>query len=138
MIGLGQLEKIDAFNVKRRELAQVYFERLRTEPAMSLPAREDEGHAWHIFTPLVPLAAAGLTRREFVQRMHERGIGVGVHYPSIPALDLYRRLGYDPGEFPNAHRIGRETVSLPLFPAMSETDVERVCNAARAVLARPT
>ena len=102
---------------------------------MLVPARSDEGHAWHIFSPLLPLEEIDLSRSEFVRRMHERGIGVGVHYPAIPTLELYRKRGYAERAYPNAERIGRETVSLPLFPDMNEYDVERVCSAARAVLA---
>jgi dTDP-4-amino-4,6-dideoxygalactose transaminase len=74
-------------------------------------------------------------RAAFIRAMHEQGIGVGVHYPAIPGLSLYRRLGYDERAYPNAVRIGRATVTLPLFPAMSEADVDRVCRTLRAVLA---
>ena len=51
--------------------------------------------------------------------MQQRGIGVGVHYPAIHLFSCYRALGYRDGQFPNAERIGRETVTLPLFPAMA-------------------
>ena len=50
--------------------------------------------------------------------MEEHGIGVGVHYPAIHLFTVYRAMGYREGQFPNAERIGRETVTLPLFPAM--------------------
>ena len=66
--------------------------------------------------------------------MHEKGIGVGVHYPALHQLRLYQRLGYGERRFPNAERIGRETVTLPLFPGMSDGDVDRVCSAACQVL----
>ena len=135
VIGLSQLEKLDGFNARRRELAQAYFEHLDTDPPMLLPERSDDGHAWHMFSPLLPLAEVAMQRSEFVKRMHERGVGVGVHYPAIHTLELYRKLGYGDRSFPNAERIGRETVSLPLFPDMNDCDVERVCSAARAVLA---
>jgi dTDP-4-amino-4,6-dideoxygalactose transaminase len=58
--------------------------------------------------------------------MKERGIAVGVHYPAIHLFTAYRALGYREGQFPNAERIGRQTVTLPLFPAMELADVERV------------
>lgn len=135
VIGLAQLREIDRFNARRREIAALYFEHLATDPPMLVPECADDGHAWHIFTPLLPLDRLRMRRSEFVSRMHERGIGVGVHYPAIPALELYRNLGYDPAAFPNAYRIGRETVSLPLFADMRDSDVERVCSAARSILA---
>ena len=61
--------------------------------------------------------------------MREAGIGIGVHYPAIHLFTLFRQMGYRPGQFPHAERIGRSTVSLPLFPAMQDSDVERVCTA---------
>jgi hypothetical protein len=132
-VGLGQLPHLDAGNARRRMLVARYFERLRPEPAMLLPARSDEGHSWHAFTPLLPLDRLTLTRGEFIREMHERGIGVGVHYPAVHLFQHYRSLGYGDGDFPIAERIGRETVTLPLFPAMTEDDVERVCVAVALV-----
>jgi dTDP-4-amino-4,6-dideoxygalactose transaminase len=133
-IGLGQLARLDEFNVRRRALADLYFERLQTDPPMSLPDRADEDHCWHIFSPLLPLEQMSFGRSEFIRRMHARGIGVGVHYPAIHELTLYRERGYSERSYPNAERIGHGTVTLPLFPAMADSDVDRVCNAAREVL----
>lgn len=128
-VGLGQIRRLDLFNAKRRSLARRYFEQLRTAPPCLLPAEGDEGHAWHMFAPLLPLEHMSITRRQFIEAMHERGIGVGVHYPAIHLFTVYRNLGYQEGDFPNAERIGRETVTLPLFPAMEPKDVDRVCAA---------
>jgi len=79
-----------------------------------------------VFTPLLPLAQLSLSRAQFMEAMKARGIGTGVHYPAIHLFSAYRALGYREGQFPNAERIGRETVTLPLFPAMQLADVERV------------
>jgi dTDP-4-amino-4,6-dideoxygalactose transaminase len=135
VIGLAQLAQLDVFNARRRELAALYFAHLHTAPALLLPEGNDDGHAWHIFTPLLPLERMSITRVEFIRRMHQRGIGVGVHYPAIHELSLYRDLGYGERSYPNAERIGRGTVTLPLFPGMADADVERVCRATAEVLA---
>ncbi len=129
-VGIGQLRRLPGFNARRRELAQHYFERLgpRLDPDM-LPAPGDDGHSWHMFVVLVPFGRLGTTRDAFIAAMKSRGIGVGVHYPSVPALTYYRQLGWNPAAFPNAARIGAETVTLPLFPAMTIGDVDRVCDA---------
>jgi dTDP-4-amino-4,6-dideoxygalactose transaminase len=66
--------------------------------------------------------------------MADRGIGIGVHYPCIPGLKYYREQGYDERDTPVAARVGRETVTLPLFPAMQDEDVARVVGAMRDVL----
>ncbi len=133
-IGLSQLEQLEGFNQKRRQLVARYFERLTTEPPCLLPAGGDEGHSWHIFAPLLPLQRVELTRSQFIQAMHERGIGVGVHYPALHLFSAYRKLGYKEGDFPNAERIGRETVTLPLFPSMQLSDVDRVCETVSDIL----
>jgi dTDP-4-amino-4,6-dideoxygalactose transaminase len=133
-IGLSQLQRLDQFNTRRRELAQRYLRQLRTDPAIELPPAGDAGHCWHLFAPLLPLALLRIGRAQFVKAMHDRGIGVGVHYPALHLFSLYRKLGYKSGDFPHAERIGAATVSLPLFPGMADTDVDRVCQAVSEVL----
>jgi dTDP-4-amino-4,6-dideoxygalactose transaminase len=133
-VGLGQLRQLERFNARRRELAARYFERFPADPSCLLPFRGDEGHSWHMFAPLIPFERLAMTRRRFIEAMHQREIGVGIHYPALHLFSLYRRLGYREGDFPNAERIGRETVTLPLFPAMELADVDRVCLAVKEVL----
>lgn len=125
-VGLGQLRRLEEFNTRRRELVARYFELWRDNPPLRLPERGDEGHSWHIFAPLLPLDEIRMTRPQFMEAMKERGIAVGVHYPAIHLFTAYRALGYREGQFPNAERIGRQTVTLPLFPAMELADVDRV------------
>jgi dTDP-4-amino-4,6-dideoxygalactose transaminase len=133
-VGIGQLPHLETWNAKRRTLVARYFEKLRPEPAMLLPEAGDEGHSWHLFTPLLPLDRLTLSRAEFIRAMRQREIGVGVHYPAIHLFRHYRGLGYGDGDFPYAERVGRETVTLPLFPAMSINDVDRVCDAVAQIL----
>jgi dTDP-4-amino-4,6-dideoxygalactose transaminase len=138
-LGLAQLERLDAFTTRRRELANIYFDELGAEPPGVLPERGDSGHCWNMFTLLLPFEQLGLTRAQFQHAMRERGIGVGVHYPCIPSLTAYQNLSRRTDHrYPNATRIGRETVTLPLFPTMADSDVRRVCDAMRAVLAHRT
>ena len=131
-IGLAQLPQLHAFNAKRRQLVDCYFRHWGTNAPVRLPARGDAGHSWHMFAPLLPLETRGITRLAFIKAMSTRGIGVGVHYPAIHLFAAYRAMGYRDGQFPNAERIGRETVTLPLFPGMQESDVERVVSATAA------
>lgn len=131
-IGLGQLRRIDAFTVRRRELAQRYFDAIDPSLGLTLPPRNFTDSNWHMFQPLLP---PGADRGRFVAAMKERGIGVGVHYPALHLFSLYRALGFRDGDYPVAEDIGRRTVTLPLFPAMQDSDVDRVCKALREVLA---
>ena len=133
-IGLGQLKHIDAFTLRRRELARHYFARFDRTLGCELPPENFSDSNWHMFQILLPLDRLAITRADFIARMREREIGVGVHYPALHLFTLYRGLGYQEGDFPHAERIGREIVTLPLFPAMTFADVDRVCSAAAEII----
>ncbi len=122
-IGLGQLPHLAAFTARRRELARRYFARFDRALDCELPLEDYVQCNWHMFQVLLP---EGAVRSVFMNCMREAGIGIGVHYPAMHLFTLYRKLGYAPGNFPHAERIGRSTVSLPMFPAMADTDVDRV------------
>lgn len=132
-IGLAQLPKLDGFNARRRELAARYLDQLPRDPLLLLP-EDVPGHSWHMFCVCIDYTATAMDRPGFVAALRERGIAAGIHYPAIHLLALYRRLGYAPGDFPVAERIGAQTLTLPLFPDMSEADVDRVCDAVQKLL----
>jgi dTDP-4-amino-4,6-dideoxygalactose transaminase len=134
-VGLGQLAHLDEFNAKRHQLVARYFELWNQNPSVRLPERGDAGHCWHLFAPLLPLDTLRITRGQFIEAMAQRGISVGVHYPAIHLFSAYREMGYREGQFPNAERIGRETITLPLFPAMELGDVDRVVAAVDEIVA---
>ena len=133
-VGLGQLKRLEEFNARRRALIARYYQLWASEAPLRLPERGDDGHSWHVFTPLLPLAQLSISRAQFMEAMKAQGIGTGVHYPAIHLFSAYRALGYREGQFPNAERIGRETVTLPLFPAMQLSDVERVVTAVNTIV----
>jgi dTDP-4-amino-4,6-dideoxygalactose transaminase len=133
-IGVAQMEKLDGFAAQRRALAQDYLRLWNVRPECVLPP-DVAGHSWNMFAVLLPLDRLSITRKAFVDLMHAQGIGVGISYEACHLATLYRKLGYREGQFPVTERIARETVSLPLFPAMTTADVERVCAAASAILA---
>ena len=133
-VGLGQLKRLEEFNARRRALIARYYQLWASEAPLRLPERGDEGHSWHVFTPLLPLAQLSISRAQFMEAMKGQGIGTGIHYPAIHLFTAYRALGYREGQFPNAERIGRETVTLPLFPAMQLSDVERVVTAVNTIV----
>jgi len=131
-IGLGQLPYLAAFTARRRELARRYFARFDRSLGCELPPEDYAQSNWHMFQVLLPAEAV---RTVFISRMRAAGIGVGVHYPAMHLFTLFRQLGYKPGDFPHAERIGSRTVSLPMFPAMADSDVDRVLAAMAPALA---
>lgn len=132
-LGIVQLARLEKFNARRRELVNLYFKHLPKHATVLAPSDAD-GHSWHIFAPLIDFKALGVTRYQFQQRLQQRDIGSGFHYPAMHLFDVYRKFGYNDGDFPNAERIGAQTLTLPLFPAMTDADVQRVCAAVGEVI----
>jgi dTDP-4-amino-4,6-dideoxygalactose transaminase len=130
-IGLGQLPHLTAFTARRHALVRLYFAHFDRAVGCGLPMADFTHSNWHMFQVLLP---EDIERGAFIARMHERGFGVGVHYPAMHLFTLFRRLGYKVGDFPHAERVGRGLVTLPLFPAMQDEDVARVCAAVTAVI----
>ena len=130
-LGLGQLPRLDEFTARRRALASRYFERFDASLGCELPVADFENSNWHMFQVVLP---DRVKRADFIARMREAGIGVGVHYPAIHLFSLYRSLGWREGQYPHAERIGRAIATLPLFPAMRNSDVDRVCEACRRII----
>lgn len=135
-IGLHQLARVGRNELRREQIWQRYDEALSSLPIqVPLAAEEDTRHARHLFTVMIDKKRCGTNRDAFLDAMNAAGIGVGVHYLSIPEHPYYQqRFGWRPEQWPNAMKLGRETVSLPLSPALSDRDVERVIVAVRRAL----
>ena len=128
-LGLHQLKQLDGFIKRRTELAVRYGKLLSGWPQWSLPKEPfySHLHAWHLYTPLINPDAAGMGRDEFMQGMKDRNIGTGLHYRAVHLYPYYReQFGFKRGDFPNAETISDRIVSLPLFPAMTDSDQDRV------------
>ena len=138
-IGLTQLGRLPQFLARRRALVDRYFARFATDPACVLPPRprtaDDDGQSWNMFCVLLPLEALAISRLEFRDALESRGIATGMSYEALHLCTLGRSLGGRDGQFPNAERIARETVTLPLHAGMTEADVDRVCVAVAEVIA---
>ena len=134
-VGWGQLQRLDDFNRRRTALAKAYFAVLDAmqlaERGVQLPVRDFSDSNWHMFQIVLP---ANLQRAAVMQALKDRGIGTGVHYPPIHLFTLYRKLGFKPGDFPHAERVGAGILTLPLFPTMRDDDIGRVSAALDAVL----
>jgi perosamine synthetase len=122
-LGRSQLKRLPAFVARRKDLVERYRRAFAGHPQLTLmfPA-PDVDPAWHLFVIRVD---AG-DRSALFERLIRRGIGAQVHYIAVNDLALYRRLGCDPGSTPIAWQASRQLLSLPLFPAMTDADADRV------------
>ena len=137
-IGLHQLARVEASWQRRRAIWARYQAAFADLPVIR-PAEPDPQarHAHHLYTLLIDEGRCGRTRDSFLEYMTAQRIGVGVHYLSLPEHPYYQdRLGWRPEDTPEAMRIGRQTVSLPLSPALTDADVDDVIQAVRSDIAR--
>ncbi|HEY4772145.1 MAG TPA: DegT/DnrJ/EryC1/StrS aminotransferase family protein [Steroidobacteraceae bacterium] len=137
-VGLGQLPQLAAFNARRRALARDYFLGFEkcgiVELGLQLPPKDFTNSNWHMFQVVLPEERLGVKRAQIMAEMHAAGIGTGVHYPAMHLFALYQRLGWKAGDFPHAEYVGRNILTLPLFPAMQERDVTRVVDSLNRIL----
>jgi dTDP-4-amino-4,6-dideoxygalactose transaminase len=135
-IGLHQLAKVEAHWQRRRELWERYQQAFADLP-LGLPAApaEDTRHGLHLYTVMIDPARCGIERDAFLDAMNQARIGTGVHYLSIPEHPYYQqRFGWRPEQWPHAMRLGRQTVSLPLSPALDDADAARVIDTVQSLL----
>jgi dTDP-4-amino-4,6-dideoxygalactose transaminase len=124
-----KLRYIEQWTEARRTRAVLYERKLMGSAARTPKARANVRHVYHVY-------AVRLAQRDaWRARLHEMGIQTGVHYPiPVHLQPAYRNLGYRAGDFPVAEAIAREILSLPMFPEMTDTQIEEVSNLLRAGL----
>lgn len=132
-IGIHQLGRIEASWKRREQAWNRYMQELADLPiGLPAPPEADTRHAYHLFTIRVDGTRCRVSRDDFLNRMTDEGIGTGVHYLSLAEHPYYQqRFGWQPQQWPYAMRIGRETVSLPLSPKLTESDLSRVIEATK-------
>lgn len=159
-IGLVQLDRASQLREARAEIARSYLERLRPladAGRLVLPAGADEpAHAWHLFVVRIgpdsrtdssvdtdlpgvsglpdALRSAASQRARAIASIGAAGVGVSVHFIPLHLHPLYQRMGYSVGQFPNAERAYAGAVSLPIWPGMTETQIDRVVAAVSAAV----
>ena len=135
-LGLSQLDRLETFIDRRREVAARYSSALADLEKLILPVeRQGSSSSWHLYVVQV---ADETRRRPFFDELRRLGLGVQVHYLPVYYHPYYQGLGYRKGICPVAEERYRRSVSLPIFPAMTDDDldsaIERVRKAAKAAL----
>jgi dTDP-4-amino-4,6-dideoxygalactose transaminase len=133
-LGIHQLKKIDEW-LSRREKIWEYYMDILEGVSSQLPSvkNSDFVHARHLFTILI--GKGGLNRDQFLGQLHEHGIGGGVHYRALHGMSYYKKTyGFLENDFENAFAIGEATASIPLYPALTDLQVEYVAKTTKAIL----
>jgi len=135
-LGIVQLSKCDAMNQSRSDIARRYTEAFRSVDALEGPqVLPDRNTSWHLYVLRLRLGALRIDRARFIQELGERGVSASVHFIPLHLQPFYQKtFDYKEGDFPVAEQEYQRCLSLPLYPTMSEEEVEQVIWAVRDVV----
>lgn len=136
-LGLSQLKKIDKIIQRRREIVQKYNYKFKDIPEIKIPQINpaDSNPAWHIYMVQVNLEKIKVSRKEIFETLRAENIGVNVHYIPIHLQPYYqKRFAYHLGDFPKAENYYSRAITLPVFPKMSDQDIDDVVVAVKKVI----
>lgn len=123
-LGMAQLTRLDGWVASRQKIAALYNEALAGMAEVTpLKTHSDRTNAHHLY---VVRLAEHVSRDRVFARLREEGIGANVHYSPVHLHSYYRNRGYGPGLAPVAESLSKQVLTLPMFPAMTEADVNRV------------
>ena len=129
-LGLSQLRKLNKFREHRRKIVNRYNQAFSSIESVRTPFEsEDCDSNFHLYVLLFDFDRIGTPRAEFMNKLKRRGIQTQVHYIPVHTQPYYQQnFGTKWGDYPNAEEYYHKCLSIPLFPVMTELDVERVIN----------
>jgi dTDP-4-amino-4,6-dideoxygalactose transaminase len=134
-LGLRQLEKLDGFQGRRREIVIRYSKAFADVPTVEVPVeRSRVESAWHLFVIRLDLEGLTIDRAQFIEELSARNIGTSVHFIPVHLHPYYRdRYSFAPEDFPVTYDAYQRIISLPLHPRLSDQDVDDVIDAVTEV-----
>lgn len=138
-LGLTQLQKCDQFWQRRANLAELYRSKLAAVEELEMPPDVSEGsrHAWHLFVLRLRSEQLEINRDEFIEQLKQTGIGTSVHFIPLHRHPYYNECyGYSPATFPNAEDAFQRCLSLPIYPDLAESQVQRIVDSVVEIVRR--
>jgi dTDP-4-amino-4,6-dideoxygalactose transaminase len=135
-LGLRQLERMSAFQQSREQVARRYTDAFGDVDTCFVPRDAGYGmHAWHLYVLELNLEALAIGRNDVIERLRQKGVSTSVHFIPLNLHPVYQRTyGYQPGQFPIAEAVFERACSLPIFPGMTNEDIDQVIDAVRTTL----
>jgi dTDP-4-amino-4,6-dideoxygalactose transaminase len=127
VIGIEQLKKIDFMNNERHKIASMYNNALKRNDAVFLyKVKDDRETSWHLYPLKLNLERLSIDRNDFINELKARKIATSVHFIPMNRFTYYKNLGYSAGETPNSEWVFERTLSLPIFPGMTDKEINYV------------
>ncbi|MCJ7841378.1 UDP-4-amino-4,6-dideoxy-N-acetyl-beta-L-altrosamine transaminase [Lederbergia sp. NSJ-179] len=134
-LGNSQLNKLDRFIFRRREIAIMYQKAFKDMDEVILPLQGNDGQSsWHLFILRFKSKKLFVDRKTIYTELTKQNIGVNVHYIPVYLFPYYQQLGYQQGLCPVAEKVYEEMITLPLHPSMTDEDVQDVITAVKKVI----
>ncbi|MFC1630128.1 UDP-4-amino-4,6-dideoxy-N-acetyl-beta-L-altrosamine transaminase [Patescibacteria group bacterium] len=136
VLGLSQLKKLDKFIKRRREIVAKYNQAFKDIKGIIIPKeRNYVKSAWHIYPIQLNLQKIKVDRRKIFENLRKERIMVQIHYIPLHLQPFYRKkFGYKKGDFPVAEKYYKRTVTLPLFPGITNKDLDRVVKTVKKLI----
>lgn len=130
-LGYSQMEQLDAFVARRRQLAQRYDELLADLPIRTPKQSADTNSSWHIYVVRLDKTRTSKSKAEIFEEMKKRGITLNLHYIPVHLQPYYQKLGFKQGDFPASERYYEEAFTLPLYYELTDEQQNQVVRALR-------
>ena len=134
-LGCSQMQRLDAFVTRRRELAVRYDELLRDLPLVTPHVMEGTAPSWHIYVVRLDFERIGKTKEQIFAAMKERGVVLNLHYIPVHLQPYYENLGFERGDFPHSEAYYEEALTLPLYYDLTNEQQDEIVAALREALA---
>ncbi len=135
-LGLSQMQRLEAFVIKRHELASRYDNLLHDLP-VTLPWQHPDSYsARHLYVIRLQLEQINITHLDVFNALRAAGVLVNLHYIPVHTQPYYQKMGFASGQFPEAEKYYKEAISIPLFSAMTEGQQDTVCSTLKTILSK--
>lgn len=124
-LGVSQLEKLDKFRKRRREIVELYRKGFENNEICSMLQEKDYSHAaFHLCPVLIDFSKIKIDKKDLFEKLREKGLYLQVHYIPVHLQPYYKKIGFKEGDYPKAEAYYRSTLSLPLYPDLKNSDVK--------------
>jgi len=133
-LGASQMKRLDGYVTRRHEIAEHYNDQLANLP-LTLPWQHPDSYsAFHLYVIRLQLAKIEKSRRKIFEALQQQGVGINLHYIPVHTQPLYQKMGFKQGDFPESEQYYCETISIPIYPTLTNVEIDTVMNVLHEII----